>query len=317
MNNDNAKQFVEKYFDEFKKSFAGDCNADDAYMLNACASMYRATKEQRYKDVVLDYLSDRVSEDGSIKGFVDGRLSYLSIGVAIIFAYDMTGEEKYKNAAVKLFGKLNEMPRCNSVFVYDRNKIDDVSVASFYEGITFYMLYETRFGGKEHYNDVIVQFRQARKLIFDQVKGIYHSGIENGKQLAFDISSEADMIMSIIDALSYIDQPIYEYYNELKDLFKEAIHGLLPYQKKDNLFFVDGIVAPVKNSQGCFNCTAKVLYSILKGCRMKAILAEKYDETAEKTFASLVSYAPAEMADGLKAKPFAAFMLAYSEYIMR
>lgn len=317
MNNDNAKQFVDKYFDEFTKSFAGDCNADDAYMLNACISMYKATKEERYKNFVLEYLDSKVSEDGSIAGFEDGKLSYISIGVAVIFAFDVTGNEKYKNAAVKLFGKLNEMPRCNSVFVYDKKKIDDVSVASFYEGITFYMLYETKFGGKEHYNDVIVQFRQARKLIFDQVKNIYHSGIENGKQLDFEISSEADMIMSIIDALSYIDQPIYEYYNELKELFKEAIKGLLPYQKKDNYFFVDGIVAPVKNPEGCFNCTAKVLYSLLKGCRMKAILAEKYEDIAENTFASLVEAAPAKMANGLKAKPFAAFMLAYSEYLMR
>lgn len=317
MKSDKGKAFIEKSFEGFKQQLSGDCGSKDAYMLNACIGMYRATGEEIYKKTVLDYLDNAVDENGTVKNFEDGKLSSISIGVPCIFAYQETGSEKYKNAAVFINGRLRAMPRCNSVFVYDSKKTDCISLAGYYEAVVFYMLYETCFGGKEHYNDVIVQFRQARKMIFDETRGIYHSGLENGAQLEHAISAQADMMMALIDTLSVMDQPIYEYYNELKELFKEAVHGILPYQKKDNYFFTDGIYKAVNKPDGCFGCTAKIVYALLKGSRLKAILAEKYDECVNASFESLTGYVQANEKEGLTAEFTASYMLAFSEYVMR
>lgn len=317
MNSDKGKEFIEKSFEAFTKQLAGDCGSADAYMLNACSAMYRATGDERCKQTVVAYLDRAVAEDGTVEGFADGRLSSVSIGVPCIFAFDVTGDEKYKRAAIWINGKLKEMPRCNSVFVYDSAKKDTISLSGYYEAVVFYMLYETRFGGKEHYNDVLVQFRQARTLIFDEVKEIYHSGLENGAQQGYAVYAQAGMMMAIIDTLSVMDQPIYEYYNELKELFKEAVHGLLPYQKPENHFFVDGIVTGHQKPEGCFACTAKITYALLKGSRLKAILAEKYDECVEATFESLADFAAEHTGESLTAEQTASFMLAYAEYVMR
>ena len=47
----------------------------------------------------------------------------------------------------------------------------------------FYMDYETRFGGKEHYNDIINQFKNVRTYLYNEEKGLYYH--------AFDMSKEA------------------------------------------------------------------------------------------------------------------------------
>lgn len=46
----------------------------------------------------------------------------------------------------------------------------------------FYMSYETRFGGKEHYNDIITQFQNVRKFLYDAKSGLYYHAFDESRQ---------------------------------------------------------------------------------------------------------------------------------------
>lgn len=82
---------------------------------------------------------------------------------------------------------------------------------------------------------------------------------------------------------------VYEYYRDLGDLFKEALKGILKYQDKESGLFYQVIdKADVRGNYLETSGSAMIAYSMLKACRMKVILADKYEENAMKILNTLI-----------------------------
>lgn len=105
--------------------------------------------------------------------------------------------------------------------------------------LVFYMKYETKLGGKEHYQDVYKRYCDAA---------------------ANPAKNEAYFMTAVIEGIESVDQAVYEYYDGLKRLFKESLKMALADDETD------------------ITDKALLSYSILKACRMKVILAEKYEK---------------------------------------
>lgn len=106
--------------------------------------------------------------------------------------------------------------------------------------LVFYTKYETKLGGREHYQDVMNRYKLAA---------------------ANDKKDNAYFMTAVIEGIESIDQAIYEYYDGLKRLFKDALSDLLNEEELD------------------INDKALAAYAILKACRLKVILSEKYEQT--------------------------------------
>lgn len=104
--------------------------------------------------------------------------------------------------------------------------------------LVFYTKFETRIGGKEHYQDVMNRYRNAA---------------------AKSEKNNAYFMAALIEGIESIDQAIYEYYDGLKKLFKETLANYLADEETD------------------INDKALAAFAILKACRLKVILAEKYE----------------------------------------
>lgn len=105
--------------------------------------------------------------------------------------------------------------------------------------LVFYTKYETKLGGKEHYQDVMNRYKAA--------------------SMREDIN-HAYFMTAVIEGIESIDQAIYEYYDGLKRLFKASLREAV---LEDELDITD---------------KALTAFSILKACRLKVILAEKYEK---------------------------------------
>ncbi len=105
--------------------------------------------------------------------------------------------------------------------------------------LVFYTKYETKLGGREHYQDVMNRYRAASER-----EGVNH----------------AYFMTAVIEGIESIDQAIYEYYGGLKRLFKTSLRELI---LEDELDITDKALAA---------------FSILKACRLKVVLAEKYEK---------------------------------------
>lgn len=137
--------------------------------------------------------------------------------------------------------------------------------------LVFYMKHETKVGGKEHYQDVVDRFVKAN---------------DNSQK------NNSYFMLALIEALESVDQAVYEHYDVVKRLFKECLKNMLDEEEQ--------------------NATEMALagYAILKACRMRAILSEKYESIGiELTKAALDASEYMDIDMG-------ACIIAYSEYMM-
>ncbi len=130
-----------------------------------------------------------------------------------------------------------------------KNKAMELERSDEKMGFAFDMMHETAFGGKEHYHAITVAFNELAK-----------------KEPCCD-TAKAMFMEALIDTIEAIDQPVYELYRSLVDLFRAQLKGLI----------ANGEVALIDEK-------AKMIlaYAIKKACDMKVILAEKYEAVADK-----------------------------------
>ena len=116
--------------------------------------------------------------------------------------------------------------------------------------LVFYTKYETKLGGKEHYQDVMNRYKKAATN---------------------DARNNAYFMTAIIEGIDSIDQAVYEYYDGLKSLFKAEMAEVLQEEELD------------------MNDKALAAFAILKACRLKVILAEKYEQIGLKWYEEVVA----------------------------
>lgn len=233
----------------------------DAYALglrlNALSSLCRALRTKEAVSALTAAL-DKLETDyftGDIS--VDGLKSFMP-GTALYTAYDFTGDEKYKNAAVKLAEGFKNLSRNDKGYFKDEDEKKCLCKAYMYE--PFYMAYETKDGGKEQYNDVIAQYNAMNDELFATAK--YSKDTDKA------LRSLSIYAAALIDTMEVMDQMIYEIYRKMQDYYKASVKAVL-----EAGYGVDGFEDMDDETELMF------AYAVLKGCRMKAVHTEKYEGT--------------------------------------
>lgn len=248
-----------------------------AYVLDALMQLDKAVKDEDYFKMLQaevsklagEILSGGAESIGSGKEEIkSGELANLKIANTFYYAADVTGEERYIEAAKKAAGQLKDQPRNEAGIFIDAD--GSVSLGAAYLSQVFYMKYETSDGGKEHYNDIIAQYNAIRSSLYDDVAAKISR--DTG-----DASEMAEYCAALIDTMEVVDQPLYEIFRRLQDLFKEAVKALI-----DAGIFTTTTASSLRAS-----------YAVLKGCRMKALHTEKYEKIALKVLETAVSSAEA------------------------
>ena len=302
MKNQKVEKFIDGYLKNFKSAKVDKWNYEDGCVLKGAQMMYQVTGEEKYKTFILEYLKKYINEDGTINYYnaEDYNIDNVSTGTVLFFAYDETGEEKYRNAIENIMDQLRKQPRTQEGNFWHKNIYpNQVWLDGLYMGQVFYMMYESRFGGKEHYSDIIKQFKLVRRNMFNDEKQLYYHAYDESRQMYwadkttglsqnFWLRSMGWYLLALIECLDAIDQSVYEYYDDLKSLFKEALKGVLKYQdEKTHLFYQVIDRADVKENYLETSGSAMIAYAMLKACRMKAVLAEKYEDNAISIFEAL------------------------------
>lgn len=310
-------------------------NYEDGCILIGCQQLYEATKDEFYKKYILDYVDSFVTADGMIVSYEEDKNSLDSInaGKILFFLYKETQEERYYKAIEYIMKRLKSQPRteCGN-FWYKKIYPNQIWLESMYMAMPYYMEYETVFNKKENYNDIIKQFTNVRKYIFDDNKQLYYHAYdesrsqewadkETGVSKSFWLRSMGRYLMSLIDTIDVMSIEIFEAYKTLEELFKEAVKGILQYQDKNNKMFYRLIdISEVEGNYIDTTGTSMITYAILKGCRLGVLSEEKYKERAEEMLTSVVTDRLVEV-KGMKvlaADPegVGAFMMSYALSLM-
>lgn len=271
---------IKKYINSVLQEI--DCESADDYdramLLNALAAADKAMYNGEYEEYIRRGLDKVVTEENisvsenSFINYMYGNVCY-SAGMA--------------DVAVNIARQTISQPRTEAGYFISQDGRECLCTA--FTALSFYMNYETRNGGKEHYNDIIAQFNALHNNLFPQVKKAALAGDKDAfKALSLYAAGT-------IDTMEVMDQALYEIFARLRDIYKETVQIL-------------------KSTVAGKSEELKLIYSyaILKGCRMRVIQTEKYAGLAESIFEQATK---TKVAAKDKVYETAAYIFAYSEYI--
>lgn len=298
-------RFIRKYLDNYK-NYKDFWNYEDGCVLLGCIQLYEATKDEYYKNFVINYIDSFVRADGSIRTFEkeNYNIDNINTGKALYFLYEETGEEKYRWAIDAVYDQLKTHPRtaCGN-FWHKKIYPNQIWLDGLYMAQPFSMAYELKYNKGVGCKDVINQFRNVRLYLFNSEKWLYYHAYDEakiqswannitGQSPNFWLRSVGWYLMALIDTLSEIVRVDFnensDEYNYLADIYKEAVNGILKYQDEESKLFYqvidkDDIEGNYLETSG----TAMIAYSIMKGCNLGLLRNEDYKKLGEEIFEEL------------------------------
>ncbi len=252
---------------------------DKALLLNALGKLEAAEYSNEYKDVITAELDKLVKNDNinigenDLVNFMYGNACY-SVGKG--------------DVAVNIAKQTETQPRTESGYFTEAEVGKCICTA--FKALSFYMNYETKDGGKEHYNDIIAQYNALYADCFEDVSKVAHDGDTKA------VRALALFAAGAVDTLEVMDQALYEIFARIREIYKAAVAALNETIDSTDSEAVKLIYA----------------YAVLKGCRMKLIQTEKYAAKAEEIFGKATDK---HVADKSSVVNTAAYITAYSEYM--
>ena len=139
-----------------------------------------------------------------------------------------------------------------------KNIITELEKSDKNMGLTFDMNYETYFGGKEHYHAITVRFAALKEQDRDEMQ-------------------EALFMLSLVDTIAAIAQPVYELYRSLVDIFRDELKKLVSaaWQRENRM--PAGVGAEYVLIFGNKEANKVMSLALSKACALKVVLAEKYE----------------------------------------
>ena len=194
-------------------------NYEDGCALLAAKQLYEVEGDEAYFSFIKDYADAFLSEEGGIRGDSPEAFSadWVHGSRILFFLHRVTKEDKYCKAFESVMNRLRAYPRCEcGNFVYRGEQPEEI-LDALYRIQPFYMEYETVYGKKENYSDIIGQFENARKIMCGEEER--------------PIRSTAQYLAALVDTMDNMSIQIYEQYRKLQDMFKETLKGVL--EKRD------------------------------------------------------------------------------------
>lgn len=270
-------------------------NYIDGCMITALLCASDITGEAKYADFAEKFIDYYVFDDGTIRGYSKEKynLDDVNEGKVLFELYEKTGKEKYKKAIFLLESQLEEQPRTvTGNFWHKQIYPNQIWLDGLYMGQVFSTLFKKYFGNKD-YSDVVNQFKNVRKLMFDENKKLYYHGCdcsktafwadkETGCSKNFWLRAIGWFTISLIDNIDYIDDENAK--AELVRIFAEAIDGISQYADSETGMYYQ--VVDQGGREGNYletSGSSMIAYAMMKGARL-GVIDKKYAEMGRKTF---------------------------------
>ncbi len=306
--------YLKYYLNHYQNYKVDRWNYEDGCVLMGAKQIYEVTQDEMYKNFIFRYLADFILDDGTIRNYDtdEYNIDNINAGKILYFAYDQTKDEKYFKAINFLMNQLENHPRTSSGnFFHKKLYPYQIWLDGLYMAQPFYMEYETRFNGKNRYNDILHQFKNTNKYLYnaetklyyhayDETRSMFWADSETGCSKNYWLRSMGWFLMALVDVMEVMSKEMYEHYDEYRQLFKEAIDGILRYQDPKSKLFYQVIDHPeVKDNYLETSGTVMIAYALLKGVRLNVLSKEHYITIAKEVFDQLTIHKLVQGVDGL------------------
>ena len=272
---------------------------DYGVVLNGMKTLWYATGDKRYFDLIKKGVDAFVNDDGSIKTYKvdDYNLDQVRMGSAVLTVYRVTGEAKYKKAADLIRSQLKGQPRTKEGgFWHKKIYPYQMWLDGLYMAEPFYAEYSATFG-EDNWDEIANQFIWMEKHVRDAKTGLlYHAWDESKQQRWADKQTgRAPMFwgramgwyaMALVDVLDYFPKDNSKRGQLISILNREMTAIEKVQDKKTGLWWLI-LDAPGKD-KNYFEASASCMftYALEKGVRM-GYLPTSYNASAQKAWAGI------------------------------
>lgn len=291
------ERYLRAYAEQFRKTDRNMWNYEDGCVLIGLRAMYQATGDNFYLNALRSFTDRYIEVDGNIRNYVaaEYNLDYIPAGCVLYTLYDKTCEPRYRKAIEALEEQLRHQPRtpCGS-FWHKAIYPNQVWLDGLYMGLPFHANYAIRFGDESALDDIMLQFRNARKYLYDEKTGLYYHAWNETKDVFwadpktglspnFWTRAIGWYLMALADIYGMIPDNRTDLIDEMAALWKEAIDGMLRWQEKDSgLFYQLPALPNEKRNYLETSGSLMVAYSLLKGARLDVLTEPEYRAAGEK-----------------------------------
>lgn len=287
-------KFVKQYFEDFKP-YKGFWCYEDGILLKACLDLYKATKDEYYKDFLIKYLDEFIDEDGNPKDYKieDYSTDDVQSGTVLFDMIKINNDPRYSKAIELFVKQLKEHPRCKCGNYFHKKKYQyQVWMDGLYMALPFYAKYAIENDNKEIIDDIMNQFANVRKYLFDEERKLYVHAYDENKVMQWadketgkapNVWSRACgwMAMALIDLYEIINEKYPEYSATLFNLLKEEIDGIIPHLDNKTKMVKQVIDAVDEKNYLETSGTAMIAYSMVKGYNL-GLFDKNYLKPAKK-----------------------------------
>jgi Predicted unsaturated glucuronyl hydrolase involved in regulation of bacterial surface properties, and related proteins len=298
------EQYVEDYLDNFENVEIARWNYPYGCIALGYKMIYEATKDERYLKPVKIFAERYVGEDGKIKGYDAGEqnVDLMSSGKLLIFLYKLTGEKRFLNGIEYVIENLRKQPRTKGGNFWHKNIYpNQVWLDGLYMVQPLYLEYEVLFNNGKNFDDIISQFKNVRKLMFDENKQLYYHGYDESREVywadkktglskSFWLRSIGWYVMALVDCYETMPSENEEYRKLFKDQLIEIIEGLLLYQdKKTKLFYQ--VIDKIDTTGNYLETSGSgmIAYAMMKGSRLGMLDKDKYFDMGQRILMAIES----------------------------
>lgn len=260
---------------------------DDLCVIGAY-NLSRATGDGQWNRFILDNAHYLIRPDGRVINWRDTEynLDKVSFGKSLRILRDLTGEECCEKAVSAVYRMLETYPRTRTGNFWHKDIYPhQVWLDGLYMGQPFYAACLAE-NGEDRWDDIINQFQSAHTLLWDPALRLYRHANdcsrraewvdpETGRSPSVWLRAEGWYLMALCDTYETAKgrTPRAE---ELTELLKNALDGLLPYQSPETGMFLQVVDrADLPGNYAETSGSAMIAYALMKGERL-GMLHEAY-----------------------------------------
>lgn len=273
-------------------------NYIDGCMITACLSLYKTTGDEKFLEFSREFIDYFVKDGGEIKTYdpKEYNLDNINQGKNLFTLYDLTGEQRYRDAMDTIRSQLDTQPRTKAGNFWHKDIYPwQVWLDGTYMAQPFYMEYETRYNGMKGCIDSYQQFMNIQKLMRDEKTGLYYHGYDESREMYwanpetgcspnFWLRAMGWFLVAMVDVLERMDEQMYFEYRKIMAMFKQAVADMQKFQDEETGMFWQVIdKAGVPGNYLEASGTALFAYAVLKGVRL-GYLPKRFAAWGEKAF---------------------------------
>lgn len=151
------------------------------YIMFAMEKLWRMTNDSTYLNYIRRYVDQNVDADGRVPVFTPQALDNFLPGYACLLLYELTGEQRYAQAAETIRRGFDDYPRNAHGIFYHSVNIPQLWVDGVFMGQIFLARYAKTMGHPEDFAEVVRQMQGLIQFCGRPDGLFYHGWAEQGK----------------------------------------------------------------------------------------------------------------------------------------